>query len=393
MLDEIDKLSHDVMRGDPSSALLEALDPEQNWNFSDHYLEVPFDLSKVLFIATANMLDTVPPALLDRMEVIRLAGYTELEKVKIVQRFILPRQLENHGLTKQALKISPTMIKEITLKYTREAGMRNCEREIAKICRKLALRIAEGKAKSDYIKTPDQLKEYLGTPRFDFDEAKRDDAIGVVTGMVWTSVGGDILVIEAAFMPGKGQLILTGQLGDVMQESCKAALTYCRSHADVFGIDLELFQQRDIHLHFPAGAIPKDGPSAGITIATAIVSLFTNRKVSSKVAMTGEVTLKGRVLPVGGLKEKLLGAKRAGIRKVLVPEQNKKEIDDIPDDIMRGMTVVYVDHLDQVLPHVFPAVRSRKVSGTVGKRAADAVKKMRKPEAAKKTGKRRPRSK
>jgi len=390
MLDEIDKLSSDSMRGDPSSALLEALDPEQNYSFSDHYLEVAFDLSKVLFIATSNMLDTIPPALLDRMEVIRLAGYTELEKVKIVQRFILPRQLENHGLTKAALKISPGMIKELTLGYTREAGVRNCEREIAKICRKLALKIAEGKAKSDYIKTKDQLKEYLGTPRFDFEDAQREDSIGVVTGMVWTSVGGDTLVIEAAFMPGKGQLILTGQLGDVMQESCKAALTYCRANAEMLGIDLELFQQRDIHLHFPAGAIPKDGPSAGITIATAIVSLFTKRKVSAKVAMTGEVTLKGRVLPVGGLKEKLLGAKRAGIRKVIVPQANGKEIADIPDDIMKGMTVVYVGHLDDVLPHVFGTAKRRKAASPT--KAKAAVKKATNPKPAK-TRQRKPRGK
>ena len=390
MLDEIDKLSSDSMRGDPSSALLEALDPEQNYSFSDHYLEVPFDLSKVLFIATANMLDTIPPALLDRMEVIRLAGYTELEKTKIVQRFILPRQLENHGLTKSALKISPSMIKELTLRYTREAGVRNCEREIAKICRKLALKIAEGKAKSDYIKTPEKLKEYLGTPRFDFDEARRESQVGVVTGMVWTSVGGDTLVIEAAFMPGKGQLILTGQLGDVMQESCKAALTYCRANAQVLGIDLDLFLQRDIHLHFPAGAIPKDGPSAGITIATAIVSLFTDQKVSSKIAMTGEVTLKGRVLPVGGLKEKLLGAKRAGIRKVIVPKANNKEIDEIPDDIMKGMTVVYVDHLDDVLPHAFVGSPNQRKAADAGQ-AKSQVRKATKPAASR--TRRKPRAK
>ncbi len=393
MLDEIDKLSHDTFRGDPSSALLEALDPEQNFSFSDHYLEVSFDLSKVLFIATANMLDTIPPALRDRMEVIRLAGYTELEKVKIVQRFILPRQLENHGLDKKAVKISPSMIKELTLRYTREAGMRNCEREIAKICRKVALKIAEGELESVNITTVEQLKDYLGTPRFDFDEAKRPDAIGVVTGMVWTSVGGDIQTIEAAFMPGKGNLILTGQLGDVMQESCRAALTYCRSSAGMLNINHELFQQRDIHLHFPAGAIPKDGPSAGITIATAIISLFTGQKVSSKVAMTGEITLKGRVLPVGGLKEKLLGAKRAGIRKVIVPAANSKEIDDIPDDIKRGMTAIYVDHLDDVLPHVFPARERRRAPSKARERARKAVEKVRKPAAAKRSRTRKPRGK
>ncbi|MBN2081227.1 endopeptidase La [bacterium] len=393
MLDEIDKLSHDAMRGDPSSALLEALDPEQNFSFSDHYLEVSFDLSKVLFIATANMLDTIPPALRDRMEVIRLAGYTELEKVKIVQRFILPRQLENHGLAKAAVKISPTMIREITLRYTREAGMRNCEREIAKICRKVALKIAEGDLKSVNINTPAVLKEYLGTPRFDFDEAQREDAVGVVTGMVWTSVGGDILVIEAAFMPGKGQLILTGQLGDVMQESCKAALTYCRANSEMLGIDPELIQKHDIHLHFPAGSIPKDGPSAGITVATALVSLLTGKKVTSKVAMTGEITLKGRVLPIGGLKEKLLGAKRAGLRKVIVPAANKKEIDDIPDDIKRGMTVIYVDHLDEVLPHVFPAQRGSKPAARKATRAKRAAQRPRQPAASPKPRTQKPRRK
>lgn len=392
MLDEIDKLGHDTFRGDPSSALLEALDPEQNFSFSDHYLEVSFDLSKVLFIATANMLDTIPPALLDRMEVIRLAGYTELEKVKIVQRFILPRQLENHGLDKKALKINPSMIKALTLSYTREAGMRNCEREISKICRKVALGIAEDKLKSVYIRNREQLQEYLGTPRYDFQEAKRLDAVGVVTGMVWTSVGGDILVIEVAAMPGKGKLILTGQLGDVMQESCKAALTYCRANAGMLGIDVDLFNERDIHLHFPAGAIPKDGPSAGITIATAIISLFTNKKISSKIAMTGEITLKGRVLPVGGLKEKLLGAKRAGIRKVLVPKANQKEIDDIASEIKQSMDIQYVDHLDEVLPHAFP-VRAKRSSKAIKERADKAVARVRKPAASKRKLSRKPRKK
>ncbi|MCH7472708.1 endopeptidase La, partial [bacterium] len=349
MLDEIDKLGSDVFRGDPSSALLEALDPEQNYAFSDHYLEVPFDLSKVLFIATGNMLDTVPPALRDRMEVIRLAGYTELEKVKIVQKFILPKQLENHGLDKKSLKISAPMLKELTLKYTREAGLRGCEREIAKICRKVALKIVEGKIKSEKITKVEQLKEYLGTSRYDFDEVKREDTIGVVTGLVWTNAGGDTQLIEAEFMPGKGNLILTGQLGDVMQESCKAALTYCRASAELLDIEHELFKTRDVHVHFPVGAIPKDGPSAGIAIASAIISLFTGKKVTSKVAMTGEITLKGRVLPIGGLKEKLLGAKRAGIRKVLVPAANEKDVGDVDDEIKNGIEIVYVEHLDEVL--------------------------------------------
>jgi ATP-dependent Lon protease len=379
MLDEVDKLGSDF-RGDPSSALLEALDPEQNFSFSDHYLEVPFDLSKVLFIATANMLDTIPPALHDRMETIRLAGYTELEKVRIVQKYILPKVLENHGLEKSVLKISPPMIKELTLRYTREAGLRNCEREIAKLCRKVALKIAEGKIKRENITTTDQLKEYLGTSRFDFAEFKREDAVGVATGMVWTSVGGDVQTIEAAFMPGKGNLILTGQLGEVMQESCKAALTYCRAHADLLGIENELFSTRDVHLHFPAGAIPKDGPSAGIVIASAIISLFTNRKVSGKLAMTGEITLRGRVLPIGGLKEKLLGAKRAGIKRVIVPKANEKDVADIPDEIKDGMEIDFVEHLDEVLKQAFVTGGKRKPASSNG--APDDVAR---PEPAPKT--------
>jgi ATP-dependent Lon protease len=369
MLDEIDKLGSDF-RGDPSSALLEALDPEQNFSFGDHYLEVPFDLSKVLFIATANMLDTVPPALRDRMETIRLAGYTELEKVRIIQQYILPKALENHGLGKTALKISPAMIKELTLRYTREAGLRNCEREIAKLCRKVALKVAEGEITKENITTVEQLEEYLGTPRYDFAEFRREDAVGVSTGMVWTSVGGDVQTIEAAFMPGKGALILTGQLGEVMQESCKAALTYCRAHAQQLGIDNELFSTRDVHLHFPAGAIPKDGPSAGIVIAAAIISLFTNRKVSGKVAMTGEITLRGRVLAIGGLKEKLLGAKRAGIRKVVVPKANAKDIKDIPDEIKQGMEVAYVEKLDEVLEHAFAPPVKRAARSAAGSEAS-----------------------
>jgi ATP-dependent Lon protease len=327
MLDEIDKLGSDAFRGDPSSALLEALDPEQNFAFSDHYLEVPFDLSNVLFVATANVLDTIPAPLRDRMEVIRLAGYTELEKVKIIQRFLLPKQMENHGLPAGSLKISPQMLRVITTRYTREAGLRNSEREMAKICRKAALKIAEGQAKKINITNEDQLKEYLGPQRFTYEEVRRADAVGVVTGLVWTSAGGDIQVIEASAMPGKGQLILTGQLGDVMKESCRAALTYCRSHADMLGIPNEKFKEMDIHLHFPAGAIPKDGPSAGITIAVAIISLFTAKKVNSKVAMTGEISLQGRVLPVGGLKEKILGAKRAGVKHVILPQANEKDIE------------------------------------------------------------------
>ncbi len=251
------------------------------------------------------------------------------------------------------------MIKELTLKYTREAGLRNCEREISKICRKVALKIAENKTSAENLTQVEQLQEYLGTPRYDFEDVRREDAVGVATGMVWTNAGGDIQVIEAAFMPGKGLLILTGQLGEVMQESCKAALTYCRANASALGIDTELFGTRDIHLHFPAGAIQKDGPSAGITIAVAIISLFINKKISVKVAMTGEITLKGRVLAIGGLKEKMLGAKRAGIRKIVIPALNRKDLDDIPEEIKQGMSVAYVERLDDVLVHVFPHWREQ----------------------------------
>jgi ATP-dependent Lon protease len=327
----------------------------------------------VLFIATANVLDTIPPALRDRMEIIRLAGYTELEKIKIVQKYILPRQLENHGLSKSALTISPPMLRELTLRYTREAGLRNCEREVAKICRKVALQVAEGKLRKVSITKPEQLREYLGTPRFSFEEVRRKDQVGVVTGLVWTSAGGDTQVIEAAFMPGKGSLILTGQLGEVMQESCRAAMTFCRANAAELGIDPDLFNTRDVHLHFPAGAIPKDGPSAGITIAVALISLFTGEKVNAKVAMTGEISLKGRVLAIGGLKEKLLGAKRSGVHIVLVPKQNEKDIADIADEIREGVTIHFVDTLEDVLPHVFRSFARKGVAAKGASRdGADA---------------------
>jgi ATP-dependent Lon protease len=347
MLDEIDKLGADF-RGDPSAALLEALDPEQNFSFSDHYLEVPFDLSKVLFIATANMLDTIPPALLDRMEVLTLPGYTELEKVKIAKKFLIPRQRENHGLKASQVKFDDGAIKRIILYYTREAGLRNLEREIASICRKVALTIAKGDAGAVAVHEAD-VEKYLGVRRFDFDEERRRDEVGVVTGLAWTPVGGDTLIIEASFMNGKGSLILTGQLGDVMQESCKAALTYARSNAKKLGIEEALFENKDIHIHFPAGATPKDGPSAGVTIATAIVSLLTGTPVSSKLAMTGEITLKGRVLPIGGLKEKLLAAKRMHIHTVIAPLANKKDMVEVPDEIKRDLDVKYVNTIDEVL--------------------------------------------
>jgi ATP-dependent Lon protease len=352
MLDEIDKVGMDF-RGDPSSALLEALDPEQNNAFSDHYLEVAFDLSQVLFITTANLLDTIPPPLLDRMEVIRLSGYTELEKIEIARRFLLPKELTNHGLTKAQLSINKPMLRSIILNYTREAGVRNLERELAKVCRKLALKIASGKKKKEKLDSLAKLESYLGVRKFDLSEERIKDQVGVATGVVWTSVGGDIQVIETAKMPGKGGLILTGYLGDVMKESCQAAMTYLRSNAGELGIGMDDLTKVDVHIHFPAGAIPKDGPSAGITVAAALISLFSGVKTKSNLAMTGEITLKGRVLPVGGLKEKLLGAKRAGIRNVIVPERNRKDIKEVPPEITHKMKFEFVRHLDDVLSVAF----------------------------------------
>ncbi len=352
MLDEIDKVGMDF-RGDPSSALLEALDPEQNNAFSDHYLEVPFDLSQVLFIATANMLDTIPPPLLDRMEIIRLSGYTELEKMEIARRFLVPKQLENHGLNKGNLQISKKMLRVIILNYTREAGVRNLERELAKICRKVALKIASGKENGEKATNERELEQYLGVRKYDRSDERITDQVGVATGVVWTSVGGEIQVIETARMAGKGGLILTGYLGDVMKESCQAAMTYLRSHTKALGISDEDLAKHDVHIHFPAGAIPKDGPSAGITIASALVSLFTGVKVKPNLAMTGEITLQGRVLPIGGLKEKILGAKRAGINKVIIPWRNQKDIKEVPSEITKGMEFIFVKHLDEVLDLAF----------------------------------------
>ncbi|MEP0814544.1 MAG: endopeptidase La [bacterium] len=350
VLDEIDKVGADF-RGDPSSALLEALDPEQNFSFSDHYLEVPFDLSKVLFIATGNMLDTIPPPLRDRMEVIQLPGYTELEKIRIARDFLLPRQMENHGLKREHFEISSSALRNIILNYTREAGLRNLERELAKICRKIALRVAEGEAKKQKIGVP-ELEKYLGVRKFEFEHERRRAEIGVVTSLFWTAAGGDIGMIEASTMPGAGNLLLTGKLGDVMRESCKAAQTWVRSNAKSLGIDYEEFKNNDLHIHFPAGAIPKDGPSAGVTIATAIVSLFTGKPAVPSVAMTGEITLKGRILPVGGLKEKLLAAKRSGLKKVILPKANETDIKEVPPEILSKLDLVFVENVEEAIPHV-----------------------------------------
>ncbi len=346
MLDEVDKLGMDF-RGDPSSALLEVLDPEQNNSFVDHYLDVPFDLSKVMFITTANLLDPIPSALRDRMEVLELPGYVEEEKLLIAQKYLIPRQLKAHGLKKSQLKIEDDAILRIVREYTREAGLRNLEREIANICRRVAMWIVEGKTKKERI-TADRVPEFLGAPRFFFEVAERIKEPGVATGLAWTPVGGDILFIEASKMRGKKSLILTGQLGDVMKESAQAALSYIRAHASEYGLDPDFFERYDIHVHVPAGAIPKDGPSAGVTIATALLSLLTEIPVRNDLAMTGEITLRGKVLPVGGIKEKVLAAKRAGISRVILPAKNKKDLEEIPEKARKQMEFFFVEELDEV---------------------------------------------
>jgi len=348
MLDEIDKIGLDF-RGDPSAALLEVLDPEQNCVFSDHYLEVPYDLSKVLFITTANILDPVPPALQDRLEVIRFPGYIEEEKLQIARQFLVPRQLRENGLSPDQLHFSDQAVRHIIREYTYEAGVRNLEREIATICRKVARRVAEGKSVSQRI-TRQSLHKYLGPPRFTFGMIEERDEIGVATGLAVTEAGGDLMPVEVTLMEGKGNLVLTGQLGEVMQESAQAALSYARSHAKELGIRHLDFDKLDIHIHIPEGAVPKDGPSAGITIATALISALSKRPVHRRVGMTGEITLRGRVLPIGGLKEKVLAAHRAGLRVVLIPTRNRPDMVDIPSRVRRDLEIVFVDHMDQVLP-------------------------------------------
>ncbi len=346
MLDEVDKLGMDF-RGDPSSALLEVLDPEQNNSFVDHYLDVPFDLSKVMFITTANLLDPIPSALRDRMEVLELPGYVEEEKLLIAKKYLIPRQLKAHGLKKSQLKIEDDAVLRIVREYTREAGLRNLEREIANICRRVAMWIVEGKTKKEKV-TAERIPEFLGPPRFFLDVAERIKEPGVATGLAWTPVGGDILFIEASKMRGNKNLILTGQLGDVMKESAQAALSYIRAHATEYGLAPDFFERYDIHIHVPAGAIPKDGPSAGVTIATALLSLLTEIPVRNDLAMTGEITLRGKVLPVGGIKEKVLAAKRAGISRVIMPAKNKKDLEEIPEKARKDMEFFFVEELDEV---------------------------------------------
>ena len=347
MLDEVDKIGADF-RGDPSSALLEVLDPEQNFSFSDNYLEVPFDLSHVMFITTANILDTIPPPLRDRMEVLDLTGYTDEEKLMIAKKYLIPRQLDAHGLTSDNLSFEDGALKAVISGYTREAGLRNLEREIATICRGVAKEYAQGKKETVTIREK-MLHSFLGPVKFFSDIAERTSVPGVATGLAWTPTGGDIIFIEATKMKGKKSLILTGSLGDVMKESAQAALSYIRSKAKDLNIAEDFFEENDIHLHVPAGAIPKDGPSAGVTMYTALSSLFTGKPVRSDIAMTGEITLRGSVLPVGGIKEKVLAAKRAGITKVILPKKNENNLEDVPESIKEGMEFFLVDTMDSVI--------------------------------------------
>ncbi len=347
MLDEIDKVGADF-RGDPSAALLEVLDPEQNHTFSDHYLNLPFDLSNVLFICTANLLDPVPAALADRMEVIQLSGYTNEEKLEIARKYLIPRQLEDNGISTKHLELSDDAVLRIIAEYTKEAGLRNLEREIASICRKVARKVAEGKKELTRI-TRANIHSFLGAPKFLPEAEQEHHEIGVATGLAWTSTGGEVLYVEASLSKGRGNLTLTGQLGDVMKESAQAAVSYARAHAAKLSIEEDFYQKLDIHIHVPAGAIPKDGPSAGITMATALISALTKRPVSRDVAMTGEITLRGRVLPIGGLKEKCLAAFRAGIKTVIVPDRNKKDLDEIPKPLRRKLHWVIAENMSDVL--------------------------------------------
>jgi ATP-dependent Lon protease len=382
MLDEIDKMSMDF-RGDPSSALLEVLDPEQNHSFNDHYLEVDLDLSEIMFVATANSLN-IPGPLLDRMEVIRIPGYTEEEKIGIAQRYLLPKQLKANGLKDSELVIQEASIRDIIRYYTRESGVRNLERELAKISRKVVKELAlagpksvkkGAKAPAALQITSDNLDKYLGVQRFDFGRAEAENEVGLVTGLAWTEAGGDLLQIEASLMPGKGQLILTGQLGDVMQESVKAAYSVVRARSERLGLDTEFHSKFDTHVHVPEGATPKDGPSAGIAMVTALVSVLSGVPVRSDVAMTGEITLRGRVLPIGGLKEKLLAALRGGIKTVIIPEENRKDLADIPKNVTQGIEIVPVKWIDQVLdialqqPLVPPSGESAKPAEAIEENA------------------------
>ncbi len=360
MMDEIDKLGSDF-RGDPSSALLEALDPEQNGAFSDHYLNQPFDLSKVMFILTANLTDTIPSALLDRMEVIHLSGYTEEEKASIAVHHLVPRQIKENGLSTKRIRFSRGAIDQIINAYTQEAGVRNLEREIGSICRKVARKIAEKRTKRSSV-TRRNLGQFLGPPKYLPEMDKEESQVGLATGLAWTHVGGEVLYVETTLMPGKGELILTGQLGEVMQESARAALSYAKTHQKRLNIQGSHFENYDIHIHVPAGAIPKDGPSAGIAMATALISALTHRAVDKDVAMTGEITLRGRVLPIGGLKEKALGALRGNVYTVIIPEKNRTDLSEIPSNVKRKLKFIPVRHMDEVLAVALDAAVPKKAS-------------------------------
>ncbi len=382
MLDEIDKVGMDF-RGDPSSALLEVLDPEQNNSFQDNYLEVPFDLSKVLFIATANMLDTIPPALRDRMEVIQLPGYTQLERVRIAERFLVPKQLEAHGLTDDNLVFEEAALVRLIQAFTREAGVRNMEREIANVARKVARRVASDATTKIVVKAED-LEEYLGPARFDYGELDAEDQVGMVTGLVVSDAGGDIVQVEATRMDGKDDFILTGQLGDVMKESARAGMSYIRARTKDLGIDPSAFEKTTVHIHVPAGATPKDGPSAGVTMATAMASLLTGKPARRDLAMTGEITLRGRVLPIGGLKSKLLAAHLAGVKTVLIPTRNERDLVDVPEEVRNELRIVPVDNMDQVLAEALidaprPAARIKAERDERQKMVARRPRRPRKP--------------
>jgi ATP-dependent Lon protease len=351
MMDEIDKIGTDY-RGDPSAALLEALDPEQNFEFSDHYINLPFNLSKVMFILTANMTDTIPSALLDRMEIINLPGYTEEEKFNIAKKHLYPRQIKENGLSRRRISITENTILNMINEYTSEAGVRNLERNIGKICRKIAKNIVGGGKAPSKIKK-DSISKYLGAPKYQPELDNEESQVGLSKGLAWTQVGGEVLYIEASLLPGKGEIIITGQLGDVMQESVRAAISYAKAKLKSFGIKEKFFDNKDVHIHVPAGAIPKDGPSAGIAIASAIISAIRKKAISKDIAMTGEISLRGRVLPIGGLKEKSLGALRAGVTQIIIPEKNKKDLQDIPSNVKEKINFSYVSRMEEVLDMIF----------------------------------------
>ena len=381
LLDEVDKMSMDF-RGDPSAALLEVLDPEQNCTFNDHFLEVDYDLSQVLFICTANVLEAIPTPLKDRMEVIRLPGYTEIEKLAIAENFLLPKKIEDHGLAKKNVKLGPKAIKEVIRLYTREAGVRNLEREIGTLCRKVAMEVVEKGKRTVVEVKPGQLSKFLGIAKFTRDPEQHEGEVGVVTGLAWTEFGGELLSIEVALTPGKGQLVLTGKLGDVMKESAQAALSYVRKRYARFKLAKDFYQKIDIHIHIPEGAIPKDGPSAGITMAVALISALTDTPPRHDLTMTGEVTLTGRVLAIGGLKEKALAANRVGFKEVVIPEENEKDIPDIPESIRKQIQFHPVKNMDEVIALSFPKAFSKSKKKTPGKKSASSKSSSRRPSVS-----------